>query len=65
MTFKIFTDTGKVTGPYGNLPLAQKWAKAAIAGDKRVKVVEIRPVAAGTREPFNRHTIGSFYRNRE
>ena len=64
MTFRIYTDTGKVTGPYGSLPLAQKWATAAIVGDKRVKTVEVRP-SFGGKGPFNKNTIGSFYRTRE
>jgi hypothetical protein len=64
MTFHVYTDTGKVTGPYGSAALAQKWARAAIVEDKRVKVVEVRPVFAG-KGPYSRHTEGSFYRSRK
>ena len=64
MTFNLYTDDGRVFGPYGSLPLAQKQARAKLAENTRRKIVEIRPVFAG-KGAFSRHTVGSIYRSRE
>ena len=62
MTFKIYTDDGKVYGPYGSLSLAQKWARAKLAGNKLRRVVEIRPAVSVVSGGFGLKHKGSFYR---
>ena len=64
MTFKIYTDDGKVYGPYGSLPLAQKYATSKLIEHKLRKMVEIRP-SFGGKGPFSKRTVGSFYKSRK
>lgn len=66
MTFRNYSDTGRVSELYGSLPVAQKWARAMLAGDKRIKVVEIRPLCSPAgNAPYAKSNKGSFYRNRK
>jgi hypothetical protein len=64
MTFKLFTSTGQIYGPYGSLPLAQKEALGKLLGDKRVKGIEIRPSCSLHDGGYNRYHKGSFYKFR-
>jgi hypothetical protein len=64
VTFKLFTSTGQIYGPYGSLPLAQKEAYARILGDRRVKGIEIRPSCSLYDGGYSSDHKGSFYKFR-
>jgi hypothetical protein len=48
MSFYILTDTGKTVGPYGNMVIARREARGKIAGNTRIKEVEIRYIFSRT-----------------
>ena len=62
MSFYILTDTGKTFGPYGNIVIARREARGKIAGDIRIKQVEIR--FSRTSGGFAPMHPGSFYERR-
>jgi len=64
MTFKLFTSTGRNTGPFGSLVIAQKNATAQLLEDKRVKTVELRPSVSPAKGGFGLKHPGSFYKTR-
>jgi hypothetical protein len=64
MTFHIYADTGEKGGPYGSLPLAFKHARAIIIGNKKTKVIELRPASSFANGGYGESHKYSFYRSR-
>lgn len=64
MTFHIYADTGEKGGPYRSLPLAFKHARALVLGNKKTKVIELRPASSQINGGFEEDHKYSFYRLR-